>query len=422
MPTADDTSEFVRFLKGPPPTPPEELMIVPPLRGIEFTEPVVLTGVETTPVKSTPAYPTRVRKDADPANSPLDSANTNQLIETTPVQTTGVPSTGEQRSNPALPLAEVQLFEGIRGRRVIRQARSVQDGHTRTEQEILTRLWTHPRCQIVNRDCRRVTIGFGELARLVGIKESKNAKLAVRSLIGKLALEEQGWNYVTGTTFLVFSFDEILRRRAAARLTHVICHRGVTFVDPITGKALKTTGVKTTGVVKNGVEVVNTGPVKTTESTGVKTTPLFNKPSVKNFSLRKPTSTVAPTIVAALIQHFGKADDTAAQTILAACRTQAPDIMESEIETLIHEEAPLMIRNRSIENPMGLLIRHLPRRCAGESFQQWRQGREAELQRERHRQEEFLQYWRDVRDSATSSNEERLEAQRILSSTSFERR
>ena len=84
-------------------------------------------------------------------------------------------------------------------------------------------------------DSRILTIGLRTLAEFSRMAYS-NCKANVRSLVAKLAIDEQpGFSYTEGRTYVVYSFREILRRRKAAGLTHVVRTRGVAFVNPRTG-------------------------------------------------------------------------------------------------------------------------------------------------------------------------------------------
>jgi hypothetical protein len=75
-----------------------------------------------------------------------------------------------------------------------------------------------------------------------------------------------------------------------------------------------------------------------------------------------------------------------------------------EIVSVIHEKAPAIVRNRSIENPLGLLIRAVPKCFEGSGILQLRRQWAAEKERmaarevERQRQnEEFSEMVRRER-------------------------
>ncbi|MBV8732769.1 MAG: hypothetical protein JO336_23405 [Acidobacteriia bacterium] len=117
--------------------------------------------------------------------------------------------------------------------------REPQDAHTRAEQHVYECLWqnAHP----YDPESRSITIGFGELAKLVGLSES-NARINLRNLIAKLALEEiaeYNCERSVGRTYRVFSEAEVLRRRREAGLVWFMRRTlAVVFVDPATGQPL----------------------------------------------------------------------------------------------------------------------------------------------------------------------------------------
>jgi hypothetical protein len=121
----------------------------------------------------------------------------------------------------------------------IREMRRPADAHTRAEQHVYEHLWqiAKPYDEV----SRTVTIGFGALANLVGLSES-NARINLRSLLAKLAVEEIGeynCELSQGRTYRIFNETEILRRRREAGLRWYMRRTlAVVFVDPTTGQPL----------------------------------------------------------------------------------------------------------------------------------------------------------------------------------------
>lgn len=62
-----------------------------------------------------------------------------------------------------------------------------------------------------------------------------------------------------------------------------------------------------------------------------------------------------------------------AEQIARACRQVTPDITDEEISHFIRVEGPALRRNRSLNNPMGALIRHIPRCCRSEDLRLYRE-------------------------------------------------
>jgi hypothetical protein len=116
-----------------------------------------------------------------------------------------------------------------------------------------------------------------------------------------------------------------------------------------------------------------------------------------------------------------RSDDAAAQKILADCRAQTPDITEDEVAQLIRDHGRSIASNRSLDNPMGVLIRHIPRTACGESFRSWRarnrdlleaqSRRNAELNATHRQQQEE---WKRILEDPQASADEKSWARRML--------
>ena len=118
----------------------------------------------------------------------------------------------------------------------IREALSVQDGHSLAEQAVYDAMWREGKPY--RGDARILTIGLRTLAEISHMAYS-NCKANVRSLVAKLALDElPGFSYTDGRTYIIHGQLEILRRRKEAGLTHVLRTRGVAFVQPQSGAPL----------------------------------------------------------------------------------------------------------------------------------------------------------------------------------------
>ena len=111
-----------------------------------------------------------------------------------------------------------------------------QDAHTPTEQLMYEFLWktAAPKDDV----SRIITIGLAGIMRALGL--SKNgARAALRSLIKKLAVEEQRTYRCedhTAITYRVLSYQEILRQRKERGMTWYMKRtQAVIFVDPTTG-------------------------------------------------------------------------------------------------------------------------------------------------------------------------------------------
>jgi hypothetical protein len=155
---------------------------------------------------------------------------------------------GARDQESGISAASINIDPGIKlGRRpepgkrqfAIREMRRAEDAHTRAEQHVYQCLWEN--ATAYDEVSRTITIGFGAMAKLVGLSES-NARINLRSLIAKLAVEEiaqYNCERSVGRTYRVFSEAEILRRRREAGLVWFMRRTlAVVFVDPATGQPL----------------------------------------------------------------------------------------------------------------------------------------------------------------------------------------
>jgi hypothetical protein len=139
----------------------------------------------------------------------------------------GVESSADDSTAP-----EAEDFR-YRRRPRIREAVTVQDGHSLAEQAVYDAMWREGKPY--RGDARILTIGLRTLAEISHMAYS-NCKANVRSLVAKLALDElPGFSYTDGRTYIIHGELEILRRRTEAGLTHVLRTRGVAFVQPRSG-------------------------------------------------------------------------------------------------------------------------------------------------------------------------------------------
>jgi hypothetical protein len=127
----------------------------------------------------------------------------------------GIPSSGI----PDLAASELDCGEPLEIRPPrdypIREARLAQDAHTRGEQAVYAALW-----KVSEEGKRLVSIGLTTLARRAGMSRSTcQANLA--TLEAKLSIEIHEPRAKGGSrSYRVLSYEEILRRRRAAGLTH----------------------------------------------------------------------------------------------------------------------------------------------------------------------------------------------------------
>jgi hypothetical protein len=106
---------------------------------------------------------------------------------------------------------------------------------------------------------------------------------------------------------------------------------------------------------------------------------------------------------------MGHSDDDAVRKIEVTCQEKCPDITEAEIIHFIEEHGPRFARMKSLNNPMGVLIRHLPKCFEGESFQLYRRS-------ETMKREELRKTWQSIFDDPDTDPETKKLAQEWLAS------
>ena len=302
----------------------------------------------------------------------------------------------------------------------IREAVTVQDAHTLAEQAVYDAMYRAGKPH--QGDSRMLTIGLRTLAEIARMAYS-NCKANVRSLIEKLAVDAgEEFSYTTGRTYIVYSFRDILRRRRAAGLTHVIRTRGVVFVDPSSGQEVgprAATQPESTAPDSSAPESQSSA-LESTETSA----PVIGESSApapgshiknRNFERNSNETTAPPPVIVTAIQEaIGRADDDAAQRIAQACREVTPGVTDEEIAHFIRQEGPALRRNPGLDNPMGVLIRHIPRCCRGESLRLHREAVSREKERNRRQIEGWLRDAREILARPVAGAMDRVWAEEIL--------
>jgi hypothetical protein len=249
---------------------------------------------------------------------------------------------------------------------------TAQDGHTHAEQNLYQAMYSRGK-PMAGSNTRGLVIGVRTLAKLVPMAYS-NCHANLRSLIEKLAIEERpAQRYTDGRLFIIYTYDEILRRRRAAGLTHVLKRtRGVTLVNP--GALNKGAPEVNSGAINQGAGAFNAGaPWLGNEGAPALGATIRNKES--------EVGTTSSIVTASILREFGFVDDDAIQTLIRKCRENAPDATNEEIAELGTTTAQRVVRMRNIDNPVGLLIEQTAKCFMGESFRMFRRAREEQQKR-----------------------------------------
>jgi hypothetical protein len=305
-----------------------------------------------------------------------------------PPPITGIPKTG------------IPVIDDIRLPR-IRRATKVQDGHSSGEQIVLQLLWNNGTV-VPEAPYRRIAIGYKTVSGLSGLALS-TCIAALQSLEKKLAIQQEvAATRTKATIYRVYSFEEILKRREEAGLTHIIRRKGAVFVDktgtPITGIPKTSTPNALTGIPKIGTHQEQTQ---------------------KEVSKGEPSSSV----VASVLQKYlaERPDDDGITALVNKCRAVAPDATGEEIAHFVDLKADQAIRMRSVRNLMGFLLTAVPRALTPAALADLRDCRasqaEAARREEEERQAQFNELvaeQRAVLANPSAPEEDRLFAARFL--------
>jgi hypothetical protein len=292
---------------------------------------------------------------------------------------------------------------------------TVQDGHTHGEQALYATLWRLAR-RTQTPSVRSIIIGERTLAAEVPMSYS-SVQDNLRALVAKhsIAIIPRGAN--RPKTYLVYDYDEVLRRRRAAGLLYAIRRTssvtlvtygapelGAPYVDaPSFGAPLPTTTAP-----KPAAPRINATALTFTTSGA----PSPGASYIGSQELISTTTTLA--IAAVLREELAVVDNNAAERIVAGCRAKAPDATDEEISTLCREQARRYRSMRSINNPVGMLIRQLPSSFEGAAFAEFRKAQRQLRTAENRRREVESAQWRRVLDDTNESEEMKAIAREAL--------
>jgi hypothetical protein len=326
----------------------------------------------------------------------------------------------------------------------VRRMKRAQDAHTPTEQLMYEFLWktAAPKDDV----SRMITIGLAGIMRALGL--SKNgARAALRSLIKKLAVEEQRTYRCedhTAITYRVLSYQEILRQRKERGMTWYMKRtQAVIFVDPTTGLPFESTEFTPNTAPGSNIEPVsnhisgsgqglprgaNNAPApnpRYDRDPGSEYAPLYRERSERNsFREEKADSKVSPSSTAprtpteltqGLLHIFPFIDNEAVTILWAECTARAADCTVGEVLYFSHQKAAIC-RNGRIQNPTGFLLAAVPKCFDGQAFTNFREEqiklKEAERKSEEGKREQAQRLADETRREEESYHraEERLQA------------
>jgi hypothetical protein len=286
----------------------------------------------------------------------------------------------------------------------IREAKLVQEGHTYGEQTVYEALWKNG--IVVSDSFRLITIGFLKMASIAGMAES-NCKAAVAGLLEKLAIERlHDKNISQGRTYKVYGWADVLARRRASGLTHIIKTRGVVFVDSQTGRRLTASKTLPRRPSQRGSETGGT------ETGGGETSGPDTSGPVSNLAAKtREITDLASRLRNDLDPAF---DDRAAGRLLRECQNSVPDCTIDEIMHFVVLKAQKIYKDRNIRNQIGLLLMTIPEFFTGSAVHELRDRQSREDEQRRTTQQQQRNYWQEVANDRNTSSEERQLALKFL--------
>ncbi|HTF62756.1 MAG TPA: hypothetical protein VK638_08595 [Edaphobacter sp.] len=250
-----------------------------------------------------------------------------------------------------------------------------------------------------------MSIGYNGMSSLCKLDRS-NCKKNIQSLIEKLAVqitETYQSATSTGTTYRIFSYREILRRREAAGLIWVIRTSGVRFVNPS----------KPVGDLP--LEPIGNIPIAPPSESHIERigkthpAPIRETPTPLGIERKVEEITSSSHLIYEALSLYGTVDDDVLDRLIKTCKQYAADCTHEEIIHFIHDKGGLVKgRDSRIHHPIGFLLTAVPKCFSGEAFRIYRQNqlklREEEALREARRQEE-LDEWRREQEAQLTDPE-----------------
>ncbi len=301
----------------------------------------------------------------------FSSPSTEEAPTKTP-SCTAAPLLGAAKEGaPFLP-AGLQPF---RAKPRVTSATRVEHGHSLGEDRLYKTLYHES--ALYSGEVRIIQIGFKSMSRLTQMTVN-NCRANTLSLIHKLALEEvRERTDTSAAVYLVYDMKTILKRRKEAGLTHVIRSRGVVFVDENTGREITPkakylrTGFVEKGTLQKGTSFSGGDFEKGAPPVGEKGAVLSDLYPYKEEEQEKPTTTIQtdertsygllpPALLDRLEALVPALDQGAGKRIWNACREIVPDTTPEEVCHFFEARAQLVFRNRSLTNPLGLMLSSIP--------------------------------------------------------------
>jgi hypothetical protein len=377
--------------------PPDSLNLVE--RGKESGEPPdILTGGS--PDKMSVATADDLGMSDALLPDMLVAASSGQLVLTPPDKLTG------------------PLYQTLSGTLVdalcIHTYDNAQNAHTASEHMVYTTMWKMLGTADDQNPTREGLLPIKAIAKKVSISV-RNLRRILRSLEEKLAIEVTEYEdkqHSIPRRYRVWGFRPVMDRRRAAGYHFIYRNRNLITLarsqrtPPDNLPPAPTDNLSGPAPVKLPPSpTVNLTAGPPDKLSGAPPDNLTPRPpdklsasliSTSNKQKRITSSTAIAMVATVLREELGVIDNPAAARIVTSCRHVAPDATDDEIADICRAQAQRYKLNRSIDNPVGMLIRQMPNSFQGEAFAGYRRAKHQAQHAEEHRREAEAAEWRKI--------------------------
>ncbi|MBV8830786.1 MAG: hypothetical protein JO108_16305, partial [Acidobacteriaceae bacterium] len=361
-----------------------------------------------TPARDPRPFPAPISTDVstvDTSSLPtVDTTSLSIVDKSAAVDMTQLPTVDRSSLSTAPRFATTWITEGgelvSQGR--VKRISLAQDVINSTEEAVYDTLWS---AKLVsdNGSSRVVQAGYDYLS-----KRTRLAKKTIQRIVAKLiekdfiAIDRPADIYErTSTVYRVFSYKVVLEQHMKKGRHHVAkIGPGFVYVRQLHLSTVDTAHMST----------VDSPAVYTVDSPTTATVDNENLSTVdrKSTNLGSNNLEHSSTALYGALKHYGVVDDEMIRRLIIECRSRAPDCTEDEIIHFVHEKGSLTRSKQSrIVNPIGFLLKTVPKCFEGESFRQFRQQQGREVSDQDHEQ-----YLADLRakldDPAIPADEKEL--------------
>jgi hypothetical protein len=208
----------------------------------------------------------------------------------------------------------------------------------------------------------------------------KNVRQNISRLFEKLAIEIIE-NFETMNSqarlYRVFSYKQILERRRAAGMEYILRNKGVVFCSQ-DGRELVSSPAY---VSSPGYETsIRPAPPKRARKRVVASEPPQQYVEMHPPADPEEEESSDLQMVSKALNQYWSVDKDAAVQLIRKCRNVRADARADEIAFFVTEKLYLARTNRSITNPIGLILATVPQSFAGSTFLELRRRRERQAE------------------------------------------